>query len=135
MTTKMYWYCSSVFIWTNLKFHKYPCNIKLIKVWMLYNENGGVTCFCSPLYLASLNRRLMIRKPLKDTIFIQIHSHKKSSSMVLQNGQKFYLEHFAIWTRLRDLQTILSCEEPYKVLHFPVKNLKRFFISLPLRNL
>ena len=47
---------------------------------------------------------------------------KKGSSMVLQNGQKFYLEPFAIWTRLKDLQTILSCEEPLKVLHFPVKN-------------
>ena len=48
---------------------------------------------------------------------------KKGSSMVLQNGQKFYLEPFAIWTRLKDLQTILSCVEPLKVLHFPVKNL------------
>ena len=37
---------------------------------------------------------------------------KKGSWMVLQNGQRFYLEPFAIWTRLRDLQSILSCEEP-----------------------
>ena len=48
---------------------------------------------------------------------------KKGSSMVLQNGQKFYLEPFAIWTRLKDVQTILRCEEPLKVLHFLVKNL------------
>ena len=48
---------------------------------------------------------------------------KKGSSMVLQNSQRFYLKPFAIWTRLKDLQTILSCEEPLKVLHFPVKNL------------
>ena len=41
-----------------------------------------------------------------------LHSQKKGSSMVLQNGQEFYLEPFAIWTRLRDLQTMLSCAEP-----------------------
>ena len=46
-----------------------------------------------------------------------------SEKMVLQNGQKFYLEPFAIWTRLKDRQTIVSCEEPLKVLSFPVKNL------------
>ena len=37
---------------------------------------------------------------------------KRREEMVLQNGQMFYLKHFAFWNRLRDLQTMLSCEEP-----------------------
>ena len=44
--------------------------------------------------------------------FVTTLSEKKGSWMALQDGQRFYLEPFAIWTRLRDLQTILSCEEP-----------------------
>ena len=37
---------------------------------------------------------------------------KKGSLMVLQNGQRFYLEPFGIRTRAKDLQTMLGCEEP-----------------------
>ena len=44
--------------------------------------------------------------------FLSIHSKKKGSSMVVQIGQRGYLEPFAIWTRLRDLQTMFSCEKP-----------------------
>ena len=59
---------------------------------------------------------------------------KKDSSMILPKGQRFDLKPFAIWTMLKDLQTVLSCEEPYKGLHLPVKNLKMFFISSPVKN-
>ena len=56
--------------------------------------------------------------PEKEKIIIggdhnsHIHSQKNGSSMVLQNGQRFdFSRSFAIWTWLRDLQTILGCEE------------------------
>ena len=49
-------------------------------------------------------------KDIKSSITYTLR--KKGSLMVLQNGQRFYLEPFGIRTRAKDLQTKLGCEEP-----------------------
>ena len=67
--------------------------------------------------------------------FLNITLNIKVSSRVLQKDQGIDLQSFAVWTRLRVLQAVLSREEPYRVIHSLVKNLKFFSFRHPWRTL